>query len=251
MVAPTRVNGGQVERDGGGARTLADDDVDPEVLHRDVEHLLGGPRHPVDLVEEQHLARLERRTGRRRGRRRAGSPGPLVTRSGTSSSAATIIARVVLPRPGGPESRTWSGALPRPPGGLEHERELLAHHAAGRRTRPGGAGAARPRRRARRRPRPATDQRATPARVRRLDRRSRGPAEVAQRGAQQCRRRRPAAPLPSSAPATASTRVGRLLGGPAEPDQGVHAPGRARRDRRRPAAAGAAPRERGRAEPVA
>ena len=49
----------QLERDGRGARALADDDVDPEVLHRHVEHLLGGPGHPVDLVEEEDLALLE------------------------------------------------------------------------------------------------------------------------------------------------------------------------------------------------
>src|SRR5580704_12882163 len=39
--------------------------------------------------------------------------GPLVTRIGAPSSAATIIAIVVLPRPGGPASRTWSGGRPR------------------------------------------------------------------------------------------------------------------------------------------
>ena len=49
----------QLERDGGGAGALADDDVDAEVLHRHVEHLLGGPGHAVDLVEEEDLALLE------------------------------------------------------------------------------------------------------------------------------------------------------------------------------------------------
>ena len=39
--------------------------------------------------------------------------GPLVMRSGAPSSAATIIAIVVLPRPGGPDSSTWSGGRPR------------------------------------------------------------------------------------------------------------------------------------------
>src|SRR6476661_3915520 len=38
--------------------------------------------------------------------------GPLVTRIGVLSSDATIIARLVLPSPGGPDSSTWSG----PPG---------------------------------------------------------------------------------------------------------------------------------------
>ena len=69
------------------------------------------------------------RTGRPRGRPHAGWPGPLVTRSGAPISAAMIIASVVLPSPGGPESSTWSGALPRPRGGVEHQRELVAHHA--------------------------------------------------------------------------------------------------------------------------
>ena len=39
--------------------------------------------------------------------------GPLVIRSGAPSSAAMIIAIVVLPRPGGPDSSTWSGGRPR------------------------------------------------------------------------------------------------------------------------------------------
>ena len=46
----------QIERDAGRARSLADHDVDPEVLHREVEHLFGAARHAVDLVDEQHLA---------------------------------------------------------------------------------------------------------------------------------------------------------------------------------------------------
>jgi hypothetical protein len=45
-----------IERDRGRAWPLADHDVDPEVLHREVEHLLGRPRHPVQLVDEQHVA---------------------------------------------------------------------------------------------------------------------------------------------------------------------------------------------------
>src|SRR6478609_3740017 len=40
--------------------------------------------------------------------------GPLVSRSGAVISWAMIIASVVLPRPGGPESSTWSGTRPRP-----------------------------------------------------------------------------------------------------------------------------------------
>ena len=65
----------QLQRDRRRPGTLADHDVDPEVLHRDVEHLLGRPGHPVDLVDEEHLALARARTARRPGRRRAGSPG--------------------------------------------------------------------------------------------------------------------------------------------------------------------------------
>src|SRR6478736_2291613 len=39
--------------------------------------------------------------------------GPLLRRSGAFISAATIMARVVLPRPGGPENSTWSAVRPR------------------------------------------------------------------------------------------------------------------------------------------
>src|SRR5580693_6376803 len=42
------------------------------------------------------------------------STGPLVARKLTPSSRATIWARVVLPRPGGPNSSTWSSASWRP-----------------------------------------------------------------------------------------------------------------------------------------
>ena len=86
--------------------------------------------------------------------------GPLVIRSGTPSSAATIIASVVLPRPGGPASRTWSGVEPRP---LAAERPGRAARvrAAGRRTRRASGGAAPPPR-----PAPAGSPRRTPGRSR-------------------------------------------------------------------------------------
>ena len=60
VVAPTSVNGGRssvsVRADG----ALAHDDVEPEVLERRIEDLLGGAAHPVDLVDEEHVARLDR-----------------------------------------------------------------------------------------------------------------------------------------------------------------------------------------------
>ena len=50
----------QVERERPRGRPLADDDVEPEVLERRVEDLLDGAVQPVDLVDEEHVARLER-----------------------------------------------------------------------------------------------------------------------------------------------------------------------------------------------
>nr|BFE69570.1 hypothetical protein GCM10020092_028710 [Actinoplanes digitatis] len=70
-----------IERDRGGAGALADDHVDPEVLHRAVEQLLGRLGDAVDLVDEQHVALGE--PGEDRGEiagtlddRAAGGPDP-------------------------------------------------------------------------------------------------------------------------------------------------------------------------------
>ena len=49
----------QFEGDRTGRRSLAQHDVDPEVLHCGVENLLDGPGQAVDLVDEQHVAVLE------------------------------------------------------------------------------------------------------------------------------------------------------------------------------------------------
>ena len=57
--------GGEVERDAGRPRALADHDVDAEVLHREVQHLLRGARHAVHLVDEEHLAGGQTRQQRR------------------------------------------------------------------------------------------------------------------------------------------------------------------------------------------
>ncbi len=53
-----------LQRDGGRTGTLADDDVDAEVLHRHVEELFGRPRHAVDLVDEQDVALVDPREDR-------------------------------------------------------------------------------------------------------------------------------------------------------------------------------------------
>src|SRR5262249_42438070 len=46
-------------------RSLADDEVELEVFHRWIEDLLHRRVQPVDLVDEQHVARLE--VGEQRG----------------------------------------------------------------------------------------------------------------------------------------------------------------------------------------
>ena len=65
VVAPTRVNSGQVQPDGTGRRALADQDVELEVLHGRVEDLLDRPVQAVDLVDEEHVAVLQ--VGEERG----------------------------------------------------------------------------------------------------------------------------------------------------------------------------------------
>ena len=55
----------QVERQRASRRALPDDDVEPEVLERRVEDLLGGAVQPVDLVDEEDVTRLERGQDRR------------------------------------------------------------------------------------------------------------------------------------------------------------------------------------------
>ena len=52
--------GRQIDRQRAGGGSLAEDDVEPEVLERRVEDLLGGPVEAVDLVDEEHVARLDR-----------------------------------------------------------------------------------------------------------------------------------------------------------------------------------------------
>ncbi len=127
VVAPTRVNGGQLERDGGGARALADHDVDPEVLHRHVEHLLGGPGDAVDLVDEQHLALVER------GQDGGEVAGVLDRRAGGDPQRHAQLGRDDhrqrgLAQPGRAGQQQVLGGDAARGGGLQHQPELLAHH---------------------------------------------------------------------------------------------------------------------------
>ena len=127
VVAPTSVKGGRSMRTERARRPLADDQVELEVLHRRIEDLLDRRREAVDLVDEQHVARLQIGEDARRGRRRFWITGPEVARKPTPSSRATICASVVLPRPGGPKSSTWSSASPRGCAASMKTAQILAH----------------------------------------------------------------------------------------------------------------------------
>ena len=65
VVAPTSVNGGRSSLIERAAGPFADHDVDLVVLERGVEDFLDDRRQAVDLVDEQHIARLE--VGEHRG----------------------------------------------------------------------------------------------------------------------------------------------------------------------------------------
>ena len=101
VVAPMSVKRRQGQAHAARARPLADDDVDREVLHRRVEHLLDLPVEAMDLVDEQDIALIQ--VGQDRDQIALALDG----RAGgdldaTCISAAMIPARLVLPRPGGP-----------------------------------------------------------------------------------------------------------------------------------------------------
>ena len=51
--------GRQIQLDGARRRPLADHDVELIVLHRRIEHFLHHRRQTMDLVDEQHVARLQ------------------------------------------------------------------------------------------------------------------------------------------------------------------------------------------------
>ena len=59
VVAPISVNGGRSIRTERAAGPFADHQVELELLHRRVEDLLDRRAQAVDLVDEQHVARLQ------------------------------------------------------------------------------------------------------------------------------------------------------------------------------------------------
>ena len=123
---PDDGEGRQLERDRGGAGALAHHDVHPEVLHGHVEHLLGRAGHPVDLVEEEHLALGERgqdgrEVARVLDRGAGGQPQGGVHLRGHDHRQRGLA------EPGRTgEQDVVRGAVAQPGGG-EHEVQLLAH----------------------------------------------------------------------------------------------------------------------------
>ena len=113
VVAPDEREARQIEPDRARGRALADDDVERVVLHRRIEHLFHRAVEAVDLVDEEHVALVE--VGEYRGKISRPLDGrPARRLSLTPSSLAMTCASVVLPSPGGPESRMWSSGSSRP-----------------------------------------------------------------------------------------------------------------------------------------
>ena len=105
VVAPTSVNCGRSRRIDWAVGPFAEHDVELEILHCRIEHFFDGSGKSVNLVDEEHIARVQ--VGEDGGE--VAGPvegGPEVTRIFTSSSLAMTPASVVFPSPGGPENRT-------------------------------------------------------------------------------------------------------------------------------------------------
>ncbi len=59
VVAPIERERLQRELDGACRRPFANHDVELKILHRGIQHFLDHGREPMDLVDEQHVARLQ------------------------------------------------------------------------------------------------------------------------------------------------------------------------------------------------
>ena len=103
---------------------LADDDVEPEVLERRIQHLFHGTRQPVDLVDEEDVSRLEGRQDRRH------VAFPLERRAGDAAdSHAQLLPHDVgqarLAEPRRPDEQDVVERLLARPSGLQRDVELL------------------------------------------------------------------------------------------------------------------------------
>ena len=99
----------EIERERPRRRPLPDDDVQAAVLERRIEDLLHSRREAVisstnSTSRSSSAVRMAARSPLR------SSAGPATERNPTPSSARMTCARLVLPRPGGPASRTCSSA---------------------------------------------------------------------------------------------------------------------------------------------
>ena len=133
VVAPIKRETRQIEPDGAGAGSLADDDVDLEVLHGRIEDLLDRPVETMDLVDEQHVADFE-----------VGEDGGHVGLAfeGRSRRGDDVHAHLVgddvgqrgLPQPGRARQQHVVERLPSATGRLDEDGELLPQHGLARET---------------------------------------------------------------------------------------------------------------------
>ena len=119
VVAPISVNGGRSSVTTRAPAPDADRDRQLPVLHRGIEGLLDRARQPVDLVDEEHRARLERGAGRRRCRPCARAPGRRSSVNGDVELGGDDLRQRRLAEPGRAGSSTWSSGSPRARGRLD------------------------------------------------------------------------------------------------------------------------------------
>jgi hypothetical protein len=150
VVAPTRVNGGNVQPDRAGRGTLAQHDVELEVLHGRVQDLLDGARQAVDLVDEEHVALVELGEDRRQVagplERRAGGDVEVHAHLGGDDAGQRGLAEAGRPGEAGCDRPAGRGAWPP----RARSTRCSFSSASGRRTRRGASAGGRPRRPARR-----------------------------------------------------------------------------------------------------
>lgn len=99
------MNGGKVKLDGARSGTFTDLDVDLKIFQRGIENFFYNGAQAVNLIDKQHVVRLK--IGQHGGQ--IASPFEYRARGGTqidAISVAMMCARVVLPKPGGPNSST-------------------------------------------------------------------------------------------------------------------------------------------------
>ena len=105
------------------AGSLPEDDVEPEVLERRVEDLLGRAVEPVDLVDEEHVARLDRREDR--GDVLLLERGPGDRAQADAELLADDLRERRLAEPRRPGEQDVVERLVAPLGGVERDPELL------------------------------------------------------------------------------------------------------------------------------